>query len=115
MNILPKTLQSSESVAEKGETIKDKIGENLKAGKQSATSCCTSIRDGSCQVCETVSDGIRTNPIGSVIGAAFVGAAVCYLILEARSQPTFRERYLSDASDCVNESLRSVGNSLKFW
>jgi|AntRauTorckE6833_2_1112554.scaffolds.fasta_scaffold05105_5 ElaB/YqjD/DUF883 family membrane-anchored ribosome-binding protein len=112
MNILPLTSSAkTDSIAETGEEIKGKISQALESGKQSATSCCTTIRDGSNQICESTADNIRKNPIAYVAGAAFLGAAVCYLILEGRSQPTLRERYLSEASD----SLRSVGNSIKFW
>lgn len=85
----------------------------------SPASRCETIRKESCQICETASDGIRRNPIASVVGAAFVGAAVCYLILENRNQPSFRDRYvsgsLSDATDSVNDSLRSIFETLKFW
>lgn len=70
-------------------------------------------------MCESTSDAIRRNPIAYVAGAAFLGAAVCYLILEGRSQPTFRQRYvdgpLSDAGDSVSHSINSAINSLKFW
>ncbi len=85
----------------------------------SVASCCDTLRKETCQICETVNDGIRKNPIASVVGAAFVGAAVCYLILEGRNEPTFRDRYvsgpLSDATDSVNDSLRSIFETLKFW
>ncbi len=71
------------------------------------------------EACECVSDQIRKNPISSVLGAAVFGAAVCYLILEGRHQPTFRERYVSgplaDAGDSVSDTFRSAFDNLKFW
>jgi len=112
------TIQSYPYAAETNQ-FRDKLHNSLESGKQSAVSCCAAIRKESNQICETTADGIRKNPIASVVGAAFVGAAVCYLILEGRSQPTFRDRYLSgpisDASDKVSDSLGSAFNSLKFW
>lgn len=102
-----------------GDQFKDKLQHTLESGKQSAASCCDSICKETSQLCETASEGIRRNPIASVVGAAFVGAAVCYLILENRHQPTFRERYVSDhlsnAKDSVSDSLGSIFNTLKFW
>ena len=77
------------------------------------------VRQKSCEACECVSDQIRKNPISSVLGAAVFGAAVCYLILEGRHQPTFRERYVSgplaDAGDSVSDTFRSAFDNLKFW
>ncbi len=118
-NELPSTHPDNISGDSSGSHLKEKIQDSYRSGKESVSSCCETIRSESCQVCESVSDGIRKNPIAFVFGAAFLGAAVCYLILEGRSQPTFRDRYvarpLSDASDSVNESLRSIRNNLKFW
>lgn len=109
----------TDTAAAASDQIKDKLHQSLESGKQSAASCYATIRKESNQACETAADGIRKNPIAYVFGAAFVGAAVCYLILEGRAQPTFRDRYvsgpLSNASDSVSDSLNSAYKSLKFW
>jgi ElaB/YqjD/DUF883 family membrane-anchored ribosome-binding protein len=100
-------------------SLKDKVQQSLESGKKTAASCCESVSNQSSQLCESTCDGIRKNPLAAVIGAAFVGAAVCYLILEGRQQPTFRERYLSEplsnANDRMHESFGSALSSLKFW
>ncbi|MES2476360.1 MAG: hypothetical protein V4640_11300 [Verrucomicrobiota bacterium] len=96
-----------------------KAQSSLEKGKESVSSCCDSICSQSSQLCESTSNAIRRNPISSVIGAAFVGAAVAYLILENRHQLSFRDRYvsgpLSDANESVQDSLRSIYDTLKFW
>ena len=99
--------------------FKEKLQQSLDSGKKSLSSCCDTICKGSSQMCESASDCVRKNPIASIVGAAFIGAAVCYLILEGRTQPTFRDRYvsgpLSSASHSVNDSLKSIFDTLKFW
>ncbi|MEP2775002.1 MAG: hypothetical protein ABJQ29_13170 [Luteolibacter sp.] len=99
--------------------IKDKLQHSFESGKESVASCCDTIRRESSQLCDNASDGIRRNPIASVVGAAFAGAAICYLLLESRHEPSFRERYvstpLSNAGHNVNDSLHSLFGSLKFW
>lgn len=102
-----------------GDQFKDKLQHSYESGKESAASCCSTLCHETSQLCESASDGIRKNPIAAVVGAAFVGAAICYLILENRHQPTFGDRYLSEplsnAKDSVNDSLGSIFNTLKFW
>ena len=102
-----------------GTQLKEKLQNSYESGKESVSNCCSSLSNCSSKACESACDCVRKNPIASVIGAAFVGAAVCYLILEGRSQPTFRDRYVSDplsnAADSVNDSLKSIYDTLKFW
>ncbi len=99
--------------------IKEKLQETAHTVREKATSAYGTVRQESCQLCDCASDGIRKNPIAAVVGAAFFGAAVCYLILEGRREATFRERYidgpLANASDSVNTSLRSAYDNFKFW
>lgn len=99
--------------------LKNKLQNTFESGKDSVSSCYGEVCKSSSQICETAGNEIRKNPVASVIGAAFVGAAVCYLIMESRHQPTFRDRYVSDplsnASNKVNDSLGSMLSNLKFW
>ncbi len=101
------------------EDAKSTFQERLQPIKDSATSACNTISQKTCGMCDCANDAIRKNPLAAVFGAAVFGAAVCYLILEGRHEPTFRERYidgrLSDAGDSVSSSLRSAFDNLKFW
>lgn len=69
--------------------------------------------------CDCVSDQVRKNPISFLIGSAVFGAAVCYLILEGKSQPTTTEKYLSgplsDACSSLRSGTRNAYETIKFW
>lgn len=108
-----------ESADSTGGMIKNKLHETSETVRQSVVSASESISKGSSQLCDCASEGIRKSPIAYVVGAAFFGAAVCYLILESRDEATFRERYinrpLSDASSSVSDSFHSLFGNLKFW
>jgi len=99
--------------------LKERLKESSETVRHSVASASVAIRRETCQLCDTTSEGIRKNPIASVVGAAVFGAAVCYLLLESRSQPTFRERYLNEplgnAADTVSSSFNSLLHNLKFW
>ncbi len=99
--------------------IKNRLKESSETVKHSVISASDSLRDETCKMCDCTSDAIRQNPIASVVGAAVFGAAVCYLILEGRREPTFGERYinkpLGNATDSVSSSFDSLVNNLKFW
>lgn len=119
-------MNSSESHATIDNPREVKPQSTMEKGKETVSSCCDSLCSQSSQLCESTSEVIRKNPISSVVGAAFFGAAVAYLIMENRHQPTFRERYLADplsnagntlstANESVQDSLRSIYDTLKFW
>lgn len=109
----------SEIPASTTEHLKEKFHETSETVKQSVASASGTIRRESSHLCECASDGIRKSPIASVVGAAFFGAAVCYLILEGRHQASFSERYLqrplADAGSTVSDSFHSLLGNLKFW
>lgn len=101
------------------DNMKAQLRESADSVQQSVASASGAICKETCDICESASEGIRKNPIASVVGAAVFGAAVCYLILEGRSQATLSERYitkpLSNAADSASNSIDSIINSLKFW
>ncbi len=113
------TMPTDSHLTTTADELESQARKSLQTGKECVTSCCDSIRRQSSELCETTAEAVRRNPLSSVIGAAFMGAAVCYLILENRSQPTVADRYvsgpLSDARDGVQDALRSIFDSLKFW
>lgn len=100
-------------------TLKEKLHEKTEAVRHSVTSASETIRQETCHLCDMASEGIRKSPLASVVGAAFFGAAVCYLILENTHKATFRERFingpLSDATSTVSDSFHSLFGNLKFW
>lgn len=105
--------------ASTSDTVKQKLHETSENVKQSVATASGAIRKETNHLCDCASDGIRKSPIASVVGAAFFGAAVCYLILEGRHQASFSERYirgpLSDARSNVSDSVHSLFGNLKFW
>lgn len=101
------------------DTFKDKLHDKTETVKQSVASASGAIRKETSHLCDCACDGIRKSPLASVAGAAFFGAAVCYLILEGRRQASFSERYihrpLSDVGSTVSDSCHSLFGNLKFW
>lgn len=57
---------------------------------------------------------VRENPLPAVIGALALGAAIGYLIVASRREPTFQERY-ADAVGSLSDQMGRVGSNLKFW
>lgn len=118
MNNDPYTIED-EAPDAPGGTLKEKLHDTSESVRQSVSSASDTIRRETCHLCDSASEGIRKSPIASVVGAAFFGAAVCYLILENTHKATFRERFingpLSDASSTVSDSFHSLFGNLKFW
>ena len=102
-----------------GDTMKGKFHDTSEKVKQSVASASGSLRKEANHLCECACNGIRKAPFASVAGAAFFGAAVCYLILEGRHQASFSERFLhrplSNAGSSVSDSFHSLFGNLKFW
>lgn len=108
-----------EPTNDSSEQITSALKRKLEPLKETAISARDTITEKTCGLCDSASEGIRKNPLAAVFGAAFFGAAVCYLIIERQRELSFREKYfsgpLSDAGDTVSSSLRSAYDNLKFW
>jgi ElaB/YqjD/DUF883 family membrane-anchored ribosome-binding protein len=84
------TLDAAKNVADKAKdlyhTAADKAGDTLASTK----------------------DYVRKNPMSFVIGSLFLGAAVGYLIINARRKPTFAERFSDEPMVSVRDAIRDA-------
>jgi ElaB/YqjD/DUF883 family membrane-anchored ribosome-binding protein len=84
------TLDAAKNVADKAKdlyhTAADKAGDTLASTK----------------------DYVRKNPMSFVIGSLFLGAAVGYLIINARRKPTFAERFADEPMVSVRDAIRDA-------
>jgi len=54
---------------------------------------------------ETSKEYVRQNPVLAVVGAVAFGAAIGCMLMIARRQPTFRERYVDERLDSMREAV----------
>lgn len=95
------------SLSDMGRTVRDKAGDARDA-----------IREESCELCDTMKERMRENPLPFVAGAFAFGIAVgCAIMASCHEDP--QEKYitgpLSDANDAVADSLSRLYSNLKFW
>jgi ElaB/YqjD/DUF883 family membrane-anchored ribosome-binding protein len=48
---------------------------------------------------------VRENPVPVVLGALAIGVALGYMLVMARREPTFRERYVDEPLDSAREAI----------
>lgn len=48
---------------------------------------------------------VRQNPVPAVLGALAFGVALGYMLVTARREPTFRERYVDEPLDSAREAI----------
>ena len=74
------------------------------------------VTDATKDICHSVSEKaedtlvrskeyVRENPVPVVLGALALGVAIGYLIVTARREPTFRERYVDDPLNTARDAL----------
>lgn len=56
----------------------------------------------------TTQEYVRKNPMTFVLGSLFIGAAVGYLIINARRKPTFAERFADEPMVSVRDAIRGA-------
>lgn len=109
-------MESIEQELNTNHPVRDSIQRSTETVRAKASTCCETLSRETDKICERTKDGIRKNPVGSVVGAAVFGAAVTYFLLEAcRREASFSERYINGPLEDVGNSLGSALHNLKFW
>lgn len=104
-------------------TLSAKVGEGVERTRESAQHAVDATKDAAHRASETAKDiyqsaalnagdslacskeYVRQNPVLVVVGAIAFGAAVGCMLMMARRQPTFRERYLEEPLDSAREAV----------
>jgi len=105
------------------QTISSKVEEGFERTKESAQHAVDVTKDATHRATDTAremyqsaalkagdtlatsKEYVRQNPVLVVVGAVAFGAAVGCMLMMARRQPTFRERYVDERLDSVREAV----------
>lgn len=98
--------------------VKDAVESAETNLREASANAGRAVSEKSQQLAHSTSEGIRTYPVSSVVGAFVFGIAVGVLIATGRRQPTFYERYLNEPLDHAGDALSAISRqsrNLKFW
>ena len=70
-----------------------------------AANCCQSISAKADESLNRTREYVKQNPVPVLLGAVALGAALGYLMLTRREEPTFRERYVDEPLHSAREAL----------
>ena len=122
----PPTNQLSETAQNSLEKISSRVEEGVQQTKGYARQAVDATKDAAHRATDSVKeiyhtaavkaedalttskDYARRHPVTFVLGSIAIGAAIGYLIMNARKKPTFRERFAEEPLGSVREAIFSA-------